>query len=304
MRAHLLLLLLTVALLTGCGDSKDEPSPDEPTSEELKPGPPFVPQDVVPNSRLFARHEKSIGYVLWPAAVIDDSNLQGEGYDYGYAWKHIGEAYTFEDKLALCQVPLSVLNAMSTRNLVVTCFKHPFTINYAAYNDEYYGLMLTMTANSYQELMKRQSGRAELLDLLCELHYGNTVVCRDSITFNHFEYFAVLMCLMTAVDCDVYDATQLKQIAGEVLHQLDDIIEYDSQKEGVRWNSLRYPYLLGAILAYHNDKTLQESERDLLYKFLGYQGDVATNGEQILFSWDDITHSTEVIIASLERLLN
>jgi len=67
---------------------------------------------------------------------------------------------------------------------------------------------------------------------------------------------------------------------------------------------LRYPYLLGAILAYHNDKTLQESERDLLYKFLGYQGDVATNGEQILFSWDDITHSTEVIIASLERLLN
>jgi hypothetical protein len=288
----LILSLLAMLSLTGCGDSKDEPAP------------PFKPKDVTPNSRLFASHEKSVGYVLWPEASIDDSMLKGEGYGYGYYYQHRAEAESFEEMMVMCQVPKSVLNAMSTRNLVVTCFKHPFTMNYFAYNDEYYGLMVTMTANCYQELMKRRSGRTELLDLLCDIKYGDPVSCRDSITFNSFEYFAVLLCMMTAVDCDVYEGTQIRQIANEVLNQIDDIIEYDSQHEGVRWYSMRYPYLLGAILAYHNDKELQESERELLYKFIGYQGDVSTNGEQILFSWEEVTHSTEVVIASLERLLD
>ena len=289
--------MLALALLTA--SCNEDSSKDEPAPEELLPGAAFVPQDVVPNSIFFANHERIVGYVLWPEVTVDDTDLQGEGYfSYDYWWAHRSEAQSLEDYMALCQVPQSVLEAMSTRNLVLTCFKHPYSLIYSAYNDQYYGVMVAMEANCFQELMRRKTGRAELLDVFSDLQYGDTILTRGDVSLNKWDYAPVLICLMTAVDCGVYDQAQVKRIASEVFNQIDDIVEFYSAADYVDWDFLRYPYLVGAILAHHNDEQLQDSEKELLYRFLGWQG---WTGDT--FSAEDVSNSTRIISESLERLV-
>ena len=288
--SFLSLCLLALAVLTASCDSKD--SKDEPA-------PPFKPKDVTPNSWFFAGHERYVGYVLWPEATVDDSNLTGEGYGYGYYYQHRAGAESFDEMMAMCQVPKAILKAMSTHNLVLTCFKHPFVFNYLAYNDQYQGVMVAMEANCFQELMRRKTGRAELLDLFCDLQYGDTILTRGDVHLGKWDYGPVLICLMTAVDCGVYDDAQVKRIAGEVFNQIDDIEEFFSAADYVDWDLLRYPYLLGAILAHHNDELLQDSEKELLYRFLGWQGWTSET-----FSAADVSNSTRIISESLEHLLD
>ena len=286
--SFLSLCLLALAVLTASCDSKD--SKDEPA-------PPFKPKDVTPNSWFFAGHERYVGYVLWPEATVDDSNLTGEGYGYGYYYQHRAGAESFDEMMAMCQVPKAILKAMSTHNLVLTCFKHPFVFNYLAYNDQYQGVMVAMEANCFQELMRRKTGRAELLDLFCDLQYGDTILTRGDVHLGKWDYGPVLICLMTAVDCGVYDDAQVKRIAGEVFNQIDDIEDFFSAADHADWDLLRYPYLLGAILAHHNDELLQDSEKELLYRFLGWQGWTSET-----FSAADVSNSTRIISESLERL--
>ncbi len=287
--SFLSLCLLAMALLTASCDSVD--SKDEPA-------PPFKPQNVTPNSWFFAAHERDVGYVLWPKETADDSNLSGEGYGYGYYYQHRAGAESYEEMMAMCQVPKAILKAMSTRNLVLTCFKHPFIFNYMAYNDQYQGVMVAMEANCFQELMRRQTGRAELLDLFCDLQYGDTILTRGDVHLGKWDYGPVLICLMTAVDCGVYDHDQVKRIACEVYNQIDDIVDFFSDSDHVDWYFLRYPYLLGAILAHHNDEELQGTEKELLYRFLGWQGWTSET-----FSAADLSNSTRIISECLERLM-
>ena len=284
----LTLSLLAVALLMVSCDSKD--SSDEPA-------PPFKPQDVTPNSWFFAGHERNVGYVLWPEATVDDSNLTGDGYGYGYYYQHRAGAESYDEMMAMCQVPKAILKAMSTHNLVLTCFKHPFIFNHMAYNDQYLGVMTAMEGNCFQELMRRRTGRVELLDLFCDLQYGDTILTRGDVHLGKWDYAPVLICLMTAVDCGVYDKAQVKRIAGEVFNQIDDIVASYADADNVEWYFLRYPYLVGAILAHHNDDQLQDSEKELLYRFLGWQG---WTGDT--FSAEDVSNSTRIISESLERL--
>ena len=288
MRIDFLTCIFALALFMVSCDSKD-------SKEE--PAPPFVPHDVTPNSWFFAGHERYVGYVLWPEATVDDSNLTGEGYGYGYYYQHRAGAESFDEMMAMCQVPKAILNAMSTRNLVLTCFKHPFIFNYVAYNDQYQGVMVAMEANCFQELMRRRTGRAELLGLFCDLQFGDTILTRGDVHLGKWDYGPVLICLMTAVDCGVYDQTQIKRIAGEVFNQIDDIEAFFSGEDHVDWDFLRYPYLVGAILAHHNDDQLQNSEKELLYRFLGWQGWTSET-----FSAADVSKSTLIISTSLERL--
>lgn len=284
----LTLSFLALTLLTASCDSKD--SKDEPA-------PPFVPHDVTPNSWFFAGHERYVGYVLWPDATVDDSNLSGEGYGYGYYYQHRAGAESFDEMMAMCQIPKAILKAMSTRNLVLSCFKHPFVFNYLAYNDQYLGVMVAMEANCFQELMQRKTGRTELLELFCDLQYGDTILTRGDVHLGKWDYAPVLICLMTAVDCDVYNQSQVKRIASEVFNQIDGILALYSAADHVEWDCLRYPYLVGAILAHHNDDQLQESEKELLYRFLGWQGWTSET-----FSAEDVSKSTLIISTSLERL--
>ena len=288
MRIDFLTCIFALALFMVSCDSKD-------SKEE--PAPPFVPHEVTPNSWFFAGHERYVGYVLWPEATVDDSNLTGEGYGYGYYYQHRAGAESFDEMMAMCQVPKVILKAMSTRNLVLTCFKHPFIFNYVAYNDQYQGVMVAMEANCFQELMRRRTGRAELLGLFCDLQFGDTILTRGDVHLGKWDYGPVLICLMTAVDCGVYDQTQIKRIAGEVFNQIDDIEAFFSGEDHVDWDFLRYPYLVGAILAHHNDDQLQNSEKELLYRFLGWQGWTSET-----FSAADVSKSTLIISTSLERL--
>ena len=64
---------------------------------------------------------------------------------------------------------------------------------------------------------------------------------------------------------------------------------------------MRFPYLLGAFIAYHYDEQLNDEEATLLYNYTGFSGLPGVAGE-LSFTSEDVSRSTLIIIQSLERM--
>ena len=272
-------LILTLALaLCSCGND-DEPevpeNPEQPTYQPL--------EGLDPNVPLFKGYDKRIGYTLWPAEKTPDSELTGEGFSYDYWAEHKQEAQSTEELIALCEVPQEQLVAMSTRNLMLTCFVHPYNQIYNAYDNQYLGIMSAMMANCWQELMKRESGAVQLLELYCELSYPMShsgTFNYDYLSYLDYKAFsenrlnslnALTLVMMTAVDSNAFTPEQLTRIAGEIFKKIDNI---DSADDGLYSyiGTMRYPFLLGAFIAYRFDRSLTSLELSYLYDLTGFTG--------------------------------
>ena len=190
---YLFLIFWTLITLTSCGDdNKDEPdNPVEPVTRtwiNIERDTPFREQP------LLAYYEQLYNCPMWPSKVIDDRGLTGEVWeDYSYWEEHKAEAQTTEELLALCDVPQDKLFAMSTHNLALTCFRHPYTLIYTAYDNIYLSPFFLVQANCYKELIQRRTGALELLNLYCGLEYTAEIG-------SNFELNALSIFLMTAVD--------------------------------------------------------------------------------------------------------
>ena len=71
---------------------------------------------------------------------------------------------TGEQMVKACQIPLDVLNAISTKELVMVCLNYPLFNNYLVLNDEREGISITIQQfNGLQELSQRKDGIQELI---------------------------------------------------------------------------------------------------------------------------------------------
>jgi len=71
---------------------------------------------------------------------------------------------TGEQMVKACQIPLDVLNTISTNELVTVCLNYPLFNNYMAFNDEREGISITIRQfNGLQELSQRKDGIQELI---------------------------------------------------------------------------------------------------------------------------------------------
>ena len=304
-----LFIFFVLIILSSCGDDKkDEPNnPVEPVTRtwiNIERENPFR------ETPLMAPYERSFGRKMWTTRVVEDSGLKGKGGDYYYWEQHKAEAGTMAELLALCDVPEDKLYAMSTRNLALTCFMHPYNGVYDMYNVLYESVFTMTLANCYQELMQRLTGATELLNLYCELDYPKSKPVNTTAGLSYEDYNkntfenilhlnGLTLFLMTAVDFNALNKEQLSVLSSEIFKKIDNIATAD---EGVYdYYTMRFPYLLGAFIAYHYDEQLNDEEATLLYNYTGFSGLPGVAGE-LSFTSEDVSRSTLIIIQSLERM--
>ena len=200
-------------------------------------------------------YDRTKDFAFWPTPTIDDSELQGPGYDFAYWRQHKTEAETVEEMMAMCNIPKDMLKNMSTRNLAITCSNYPYNAIFGAYNDAYKGFLGTISDfNGYAELMKRNGGLQATLDLYAEMDSRAL-----EISFTRFQPWTFFVC--SAVDHKVLSDEQVARLARVVSSRFND---------GTKDSNLAFTYLLGGFIAYHYDTTLPEEQLYLLKAYLQF----------------------------------
>ena len=312
MKKYIFLFFVVVCCMALASCGSDEPdTPDKPDKPNISEYEPLEGLD--PTVPLLNGYDKIVGYQLWSDEKIPDVGLTGEGFSFDYWEEHKREAQSFEELRALCEIPQEQLDAMSTRNLVQTCFVYPYNEIYGAYNNIYIGIMSAMKGNCWQELMKRETGATQLLDLYCELTYptSSSGDWKDWLSYLDYKELAgnrwtslsaLTLVMMTAVDSKAFTPEQLTRLAGEIFNKIDNMLNAD---EGIYTyaGSICYPYLLGAFIAYRYDRSLSPLELSLLYDLTGFQGlpgiDLAT---ERVFTAENVASALDVVTRSLERI--
>ena len=250
--------------LTACSGDEPDPQPiDFDNNQELP---------------LFD-YDGSKDFAFWPEPSIDDSKLQGEGYDFAYWNQHKTEAQNIEEMMAMCNIPKDLLANMSTCNLAVTCSNYPYNAIFGAYNDAYKGFLGTISDfNGYAELMKRNGGKQATLDLYAELD-SRTL----DISFTRFQPWTFFVC--SAVDQKVLSNEQVARLARVVSSRFND---------GTKDTNLAFTYLLGGFIAYHYDTSLPDEQLYLLKAYLQFYCNHPFG--------KPVDRISTIIMASLQRL--
>lgn len=230
-------------------------------------------------------------FEMWPAPSINDYGLQGESYSYDYWKEHKAEAQSFEELIAMTNVPKDLLKNMSTTNLAWTCFTHPYNSNWLAYNNIYDGILSVVTTfNGYEELMKRYGGRDAVVDLYIKLGYkelGDNQEGKTLVSATDLASWTLVVC--TLADNNALNVGQRCRLAKEVLAKKYAIaLSHTDVFMGQEIN-----YLLGALIAYHYDYTLSEEKLVLLKSFIQYICNLGTSTN------DDLSRSYNIINGSL-----
>ena len=283
LKLNFMLFAAIAVMMTAC-DKKDEPL--NRSKLEIKRD---TPVRATPLLASYAQQRD--GLTMWPSTVVDDSGLTGEAGDFTYWQEHKNEAQTIEELMAMCDIPSDKLYAMSTRNLVRTCYNHPYTFVYTAQNVIYQGFFFMTQANCYRELMQRKSGAQELFNLYCELEY----------TTIGFQLNALSLFLMTAVDYNALNQEQLARLSAEIFNKIDNIIDVEGSTP-VFSENLRFTYLLGAFMAYHYDASLSDEEVTLLRGLIAVTGVPFLKINGVILSSEDVSRATMIISQSLERM--
>lgn len=230
-------------------------------------------------------------FEMWPVPSINDYDLQGESYSYNYWEEHKAEAQSFEELMAMTNVPNDLLKNMSTTNLAWTCFTHPYNNNWLASYNIYHGILVVVsTFNGYEELMKRYGGRDAVVDLYIKLGYkelGDDQEGKTLVSAQDLASWTLVVC--TLADYIALNAAQRCRLAKEVLAKNDAIaLSHTDVFMGQEFN-----YLLGALIAYHYDYTLSEEKLVLLKNFIQY---ICNHGT---FTNEDLSRAYNIINGSL-----
>lgn len=259
--------ILVILCLTAC--SKEDTTMPDPTGFDNNQELPLFDYD------------RTKDFAFWPTPTIDDSELQGEGYDFAYWNQHKAEAENMAEMMAMCNVPKELLANMSTYNLAVTCFNYPYNGAFlTASSDTYKAFQYYVSCfNGYAELMKRYGGLQATLDV-----YEESPQYTSSFSTVYSWAWTLFVC--TAVDHKMLSREQVARLSQVVTSRIADS-EVDSM-------NLIYNYLLGGFIAYHYDLTLPDEQLYLLKSYIQFYSDHPFG--------KPIDRISNIIDASLQRL--
>ena len=223
--------------------------------------------------------EKWLDYPAWEMKKSGEK-LTGEGCTFFYWWEHRIEAKSAIELYAMCEIDNHLLSAMSTQNLVRSCYIYPYNGNVMAYCSLSLsfldGIHYVMNIfNGYRELHNRKDAPREMLRLYKEVKYsdrGDTfVVVLESKEYRKqgsivggISSFSLVMA--SAVDNECFTSAQIVELSKSVLDKIDEIT-FD-QAGTCSFHTAFYPYLLGAVISFHYDSELSESQSSILKKFI------------------------------------
>ena len=303
-----LTLLLSVFLLVAC-------------TKVDRPG----PKDATPRQRWFPPYAEKMGAALWPDELIEDKDLTGPGGNFEQAWARRADARDKVELMALFNLPEAELAAMSTRNLLLTCYIYPYNGDIWFYDNDYDGVAACLSQfNGWLTLMQRKSAPDELVRLYRELEYPATYdgfytpldyTEYNDPTLNFGTLGFLTYVLMTAADYHRFTRDHVRLLAPEVIRKIENLF---INQESYTWQGhLRDPYLLGAFLAWHYDDSLSDEDCKTLANFLDpysiaeetdmvHRPGVPVKKDPESGLWmpdeDAINAAATIIAASMERL--
>lgn len=166
---------------------------------------------------------------------------------------------TGKEKYDACQIPLDVLNNMSTKELARVCLNYPLFITYQAYNDERSGVnILIKNFNGLWELSQRKDGMQELVKVYAEYPI-----------FTRFEEDKIaIICKLLFLELVLSDNLFLSQLNHKQLQEFKAIVitKYAAKLQNLEVYHLfhiKKTMLLAAIIIdrqNHIEKTTQQQE--------------------------------------------
>ena len=223
--------------------------------------------------------EKWLDYPAWKMKK-NGEGLTGEGCTFYYFWEHRTEVNTAIEKYAMCDIDNRLLSAMSTQNLVRSCYIYPFNWEIITYDTPYAssldGIHYVMNHfNGYRELHNRKDAPVEMLRLYKEVKYSDRgdsfVVVLESKEYRKqgsigggISSFSLVVA--SAVDNECFTSAQIVELSKSVLDKIDEIT---LDRTGTySFFTAFYPYLLGAVISFHYDSEISESQSSILKKFI------------------------------------
>lgn len=167
-------------------------------------------------------------------------------------WKSFKTGQEMKDA---CQIPIDILNRLSTKALAETCLNYPLYFEYTAFNSERMGIgHIIENFNGLTELSKRENGVQELVKLYEGLPVNTKTKrvsskIKENASILHLSYLELLLSDEAFFQkLSVNDCTELKKVV------TDKYEKKLAEKDVYSLYSVEKTLLLGA-------KILEKSER-------------------------------------------
>lgn len=257
-----ILSIIAIAYAVSCEPKQDKDTP------------------LVDNSLFTDFEKKWLDYPPWEMKKGGEG-LSGEGCTFYYWWEHRIEAKSASELYAMCEIDSDLLSAMSTQNLVRSCYIYPYNGNVIAYSSATLsfldGIHYVMSIfNGYRELHNRKDAPKEMLRLYKEVKYsdgGDTfVVILDSKEYRKQTNSIIggipsmSLVLASAVDNECFTSAQIVELSKSALDKIDELSLAPTGKYS--FHTAFFPYLLGAVISFHYDSELSENQTSILKKFI------------------------------------
>ncbi len=181
---------------------------------------------------------------------------------------------TNEQMLNACQIPLDILNTMSTKELVTACLNYPLFNNYVAFDDEREGVKVTIqNFNGLQELSRRKDGFIELI----KAYTNYPILSQVQKDINSKDYHAPYK--LSFLELVLSDPTFLSQINNDELEKLRKIAvnKYADKLQNPDVYSLfciKKSMLLTAVIMNKQNKT---EKKDVINTFIKTYNNLESN---------------------------
>ncbi len=182
-------------------------------------------------------------------------------------WK---EFKTGKEMVDACQIPVEILQNLSTDALAETCLNYPLALDYSAYNDERVGIKhIINDFNGLQELAKRPDGALALIKLYKDMpidtkHVKISTRVKDNASILHISYLELL--LADDLFKDLLSTTECFELQKIVQYKYEEKLQ---NRNSYSLYSIKKSLLLGSLLvnkAKYN--TLSSNKRVKILEFI------------------------------------
>ncbi len=180
-------------------------------------------------------------------------------------WRNLSSS---KEMLKVCQIPMSVMQNMSTKALAESCLNYPLFFEYTASNDERWALnVMIENFNGLGELVKREDAMSELIKLYKELPLKTETTSK--IKADNLPY-KVMYLEMLLANSKFIDKAKKKE-----LETLKKILQekYEEKLQNLNIYSLyniRKTLLLGAVvyLKQNSSKSTKSTKDNTIESFI------------------------------------
>ena len=169
-----------------------------------------------------------------------------------------------------CQIPLDILNNLSTIDLISTCLNYPMFNDYAAYDDERRGMyVMVKSFNGLQELSQREDRITELIQTYSNFSILTQIQKDPASPKYHLPYqlpfLELLLCdplFLNAMDND-----ELEELRIIALNKYENKLQ-NQNVYSLAFNTTKTMLLIVSILDRQNNETLTLEQQETIKMFI------------------------------------